>query len=196
MKVRIILICEILILQKKFFIPSVVEDRDDCLFEGEMVSHQGGEIPVYQNGDRKVVYIDEANWSTAVVLPAESKIDIYTDKAKNCSPLIMQLDKNGEPHILLSHILFKDSLKQIENIKQTLIQEGFKASEIIFSPRHDSPNVDESVGLLKSFEPQNFNVARRNRRESASALVTDDGFIMTSGMKKNRKTMLSLWNEE
>ncbi len=181
-------------LPQQFIIPSVLEDRENFM-TGGIRSYQGGQIPVYQNGDRKLAYIDEHNWSAAVVVPADSKIDIYTDKAKNCSPLMMHLEKDGKSYILLSHILYRLPVKQIENIKEYLTQQKFNIKDILFSPRVDSRDLNEAIVAVKNIASQNTNVdiIRRERREMACTLVADTGWVLTKGLKKNRSVSSALW---
>ena len=163
---------------------------------GEVRSYQTGAIPVYDNGDRKLAYIDENNWSKAVILPSDSSIDIYTDKARDCSILMMNINKADKEYILLSHILYRNPVKQIENIKETLGHRGFNINNIVFSPRIDSNNLQEAIESIESSAADDTEIIRRSSREMACGLVTSEGWVLNSGLKKNRKTILDLWKKE
>jgi hypothetical protein len=182
------------ILPEQFVIPSVLEDRENAL-TGETRSYQKGQVPVYQNGDRKLAYVNESNWSAAVITPADSKIDIYTDRARDCSPLMMHLEKDGKDYTLLSHILYSAPVKQIEHIKEYLIQQKFNIKDVVFSPREDSNDLKNAVNAVDGFASENVNVIQRGRREMACTLATDEGWVLTSGLKKNRKLISSVWEE-
>ena len=77
--------------------------------------------------------------------------------------------------------------------KEYLDKQNYTVEQIIFSPRVDSHEIDETVETLKSMSPDNTDVIFRDRREMACALVTDAGWVLTSGLKKNRKRLLDIW---
>lgn len=162
---------------------------------GEDVVYGDGKVPIFSDGSRTVAYINEANWSTAVVFPIKSGIDIYTDGAKNCSILAMKLKKDKAGFVLLSHVFYKRQHEQISSIAEYIKSHGFEVNDIVFSPRVDSREVSESMSVAKTLS-DNVYYVQRDRGESASSIVNENGWMMTAGLKKNRRTYIEMWDAD
>ncbi len=181
-------------LDKQFVIEGPIEDIKDE--NGQTIrSYNSGEMPVFSNKDGKVVYIDESNWSAAVILPADSGVSAYTDRAKDCCPLMMRLEKDGQFFILLSHILYRLPAKQIAHIGESVKQSQFKVLDTIFSPRVDTKDLQQAVASVRAISPT-AEIIPRGRGESACAFVTADGWALSSGLKKNRQVITEVWQEK
>ncbi|MCX5712339.1 MAG: dihydrodipicolinate synthase family protein [Candidatus Omnitrophica bacterium] len=142
----------------------------------------------------KVAYISFRYWGSAIALPADDDLVVYTRGAANCPLLIMRLiDGSGTYHILLSHVradLKVDIVQvQIENVIDSLKERNLTPTEIIFMPSErtvfDRGRIDN---LLRGFNSgKKPLIVMRGASSVARALVSKRGWVVkdANGMLKN-----------
>ena len=146
----------------------------------------------------KIAYISPKNLGSGVIVPVSDNINLYTDIALACLPLIMQLeDKDGNAFIFLSHVHKYFPHIQINYFISQLEKQHMTPSEIILSPNEEvfKNNTDFALryktalndikNQLTSFLGKKPILIERPAKMLSDAFVSSDGWVIHSYLQYN-----------
>lgn len=138
-------------------------------------------VPVFFHPDsdeRDWAYLNQFCWGTALIVPINLEIDVFTDGVQNCSFLMIYLvDKKNNPYLLMGHIYRMSVQAQVAHIVAELERRGLKPKEVVFSPREDTDYMG-ALSVLDNYFQEPVQLLLRDVNTISRGLVTDKGFVI------------------